>query len=247
MQTVVLTAGKQMIFDVVEAETGKYLHSIDHARELGLQNVVTAIDPKTGAKTVDASLVPGDGRTKTVCPHVDGGRDWMPSSFDAASKILYMPWVEACMDLVPVAAGERGSLTTGVRWTVRPKAGSDGKYGRVEAINVETGKTVWVMRQRAPVTSGVLATAGGLVFAGGLDRMFGAYDTQTGTLLWNARLNEVPASVPITYTVNNRQYVATIVGAGGSQSTAYTMLVPEIRNPPGRAATIWVFQLPQGN
>jgi alcohol dehydrogenase (cytochrome c) len=151
------------------------------------------------------------------------------------------------MDLVPVAAGERGSLTTGVRWTVRPKAGSDGKYGRVEAINVETGKTVWVMRQRAPVTSGVLATAGGLVFAGGLDRMFGAYDAQTGTLLWNARLNEVPASVPITYTVNNRQYVATIVGAGGSQSTAYTMLVPEIRNPPGRAATIWVFQLPQGN
>lgn len=247
MQTVVLTAGKQMIFDMVEAETGKYLHSIDHARELGLQNVVTAIDPKTGAKTVDASLVPGDGRTKTVCPHVDGGRDWMPSSFDAASKILYMPWVEACMDLVPVAAGERGSLTTGVRWTVRPKAGTDGKYGRVEAINIETGKTVWVVRQRAPVTSGVLATAGGLVFAGGLDRMFSAYDAQTGTLLWNARLNEVPASVPITYTVNNRQYVATIVGAGGSQSTAYTMLVPEIRNPPGRAATIWVFQLPQGN
>jgi hypothetical protein len=91
-------------------------------------------------------LVPGDGTTKTVCPHVDGGRDWMPSSFDAASKILYMPWVEACMDLVPVAPGERGSLTTGVRWTVRPREGSDGKYGRVEAINIETGKTEWVMR-----------------------------------------------------------------------------------------------------
>jgi PQQ-dependent dehydrogenase (methanol/ethanol family) len=247
VQTVVVTAGKQMIFDLVEAETGKYLSSIDHARELGLQNVVTAIDPRTGAKIVDESLVPGDGRTKTVCPHVDGGRDWMPSSFDAASKTLYMPWVEACMDLVPVAAGERGSLTTGVRWTVRPKAGTDGKYGRVEAINVETGKSTWVMRQRAPVTSGVLATAGGLVFAGGLDRVFSAYDAQTGTLLWSARLNEVPASVPITYTAGNQQYIATIVGAGGSQSTAYATLVPEIRNPTNRAATIWVFQAaPQG-
>jgi alcohol dehydrogenase (cytochrome c) len=244
MQTVVVTAGKQMIFDVVEAETGKYLRSLDHARELGLQNVVTAIDPKTGAKIIDASLVPGDGRTKTVCPHVDGGRDWMPSSYDAASKILYMPWVEACMDLVPVGEGERGSLTTGVRWTVRPRAATDGKYGRVEAINLETGKTMWVVRQRAPVTSGVLATAGGLVFAGGLDRMFSAYDAQTGAPLWNARLNEVPASVPISYAVNNQQYIATIVGAGGSQSTAYATLVPEIRNPPGRAATIWVFQVP---
>ena len=243
-QTVVLTAGKQMIFDMVEAETGKYVRSIDHARELGLQNVVTAIDPRTGAKTVDASLVPGDGQTKTICPHVDGGRDWMPSAFDAASKILFMPWVEACMDLVPVAAGERGSLTTGVRWTVRPRAGSDGKYGRVEAINVETGKTVWVARQRAPITSGVLATAGGLVFAGGLDRTFSAYDAHTGSVLWNARLNEVPASVPITYTAGNQQYVATIVGGGGSQSTAYATLVPEIKNPSVRAATIWVFQVP---
>jgi glucose dehydrogenase len=103
---------------------------------------------------------------------------------------------------------------------------------------------VWVMRQRAPVTSGVLATAGGLVFAGDLNRMFSAYDAQSGALLWNARLNEVPASVPITYTVNNQQYIATIVGGGGSQSTAYTTLVPEIKNPTGRAATIWVFQVP---
>ena len=243
-RTVVVTAGKQMIFDMVDAETGKYLQSFDHGRPLGMQNVVTAIDPKTGVKTVDASLVPGDGTTKTICPHVDGGRDWMPSSFDAAAKILYLPWVEACMDLVPVGKGERGNLTTGVRWTVRPRPGTDGKYGRVEAINIETGKTLWTMRQRAPITSGVLATAGGVVFAGGLDRVFSAYDAATGALLWNARLNEIPASVPITYTVNNQQYIATIVGGGGSQSTAYANLVPEIKNPPGRAAAIWVFQMP---
>jgi len=50
--------------------------------------------------------------------------------------------------------------------------------------------------------------------------------------------------VPITYTAGNQQYVATIVGSGGSQSTAYATLVPEIRNPSVRAATIWVFQVP---
>jgi len=51
----------------------------------------------------------------------------------------------------------------------------------------------------------------------------------------------VPASVPITYSAGNQQYIATIVGGGGSQSTAYATLVPEIRNPTNRAATIWVF------
>jgi alcohol dehydrogenase (cytochrome c) len=243
-QSVVVTAGKQMIFDVVDTETGKYVASFDMAREAGLQNVVTAIDPKTGAKIVDPSLVPGDGQTKTVCPHVDGGRDWMPTSFDPSTRILYVPWVEACMDMVPVGPGERGSLSTGVRWTVRPKSGTDGKYGRLEAINLVTKKTVWVDRQRAPVTSGALATAGGLVFVGGLDRVFRAHDAQSGAELWRMRLNDVPASSPISYSVNGREYVATVVGPGGSQSTAYTTLVPEMRMPPDHGATVWVFEVP---
>jgi hypothetical protein len=48
----------------VAPETGRYLRSGDVGREAGLPNVVTRIDPKTGAKIVDQSLVPGDGRTK---------------------------------------------------------------------------------------------------------------------------------------------------------------------------------------
>ena len=245
METVVLTAGKQMIYDLVEAETGKYLSSFDLGKDIGLQNVVTGIDPKTGAKSVDANLVPGDGKTKTICPHVDGGRDWMPTSYDPATKLLYIPAVEACMDLVPVPKGERGSLSTGVRWTVRPKAGSDGKYGRLQAVNVETKKTVWVDRQRAPITSGVLATAGGLVFVGGLDRVFRAHDAATGAELWRMRLNDVPASVPIAYSVNGQDYIATVVGPGGSQSNAYGALVPEYQNPPDHGATLWVFEVPK--
>jgi alcohol dehydrogenase (cytochrome c) len=148
------------------------------------------------------------------------------------------------MDMVPVGPGERGSLSTGVRWTVRPKSGTDGKYGRLEAINLVTKKTVWVDRQRAPVTSGALATAGGLVFVGGLDRVFRAHDAQSGAELWRMRLNDVPASSPISYSVNGREYVATVVGPGGSQSTAYTTLVPEMRMPPDHGATVWVFEVP---
>ena len=237
---VVVTGGKQAIFDIVRADTGGYVTSID----LGLQNIVTGIDPATGAKIVDTTLVPGDGETKMICPHVGGGRGWLPTSYAADTKMLYIPITEACMDLVPVPEGERGQLSTGVRWTVRPRPESDGNYGRLEVVNLETRETVWIERQRAPITSGTLATAGGLVFAGALDRTFSAYDAQTGTKLWQARLNDVPSSSPISYSVDGTDYVAMVVGAGGSQSMAYNLLVPEIQNPPDRSPTVWVFKLP---
>ena len=137
-----LTGGKQAIFDVVETGTGKYVTSID----LGLQNSITGINPTTGEKIVDPRSIPGDGETKMVCPHVGGGRSWAPTAYDPGTKIVYVPITEACMDMVPVGEGERGSLTTGVRWTVRPRPESDGNYGRVEAFNLETQETVWIAR-----------------------------------------------------------------------------------------------------
>jgi alcohol dehydrogenase (cytochrome c) len=99
-------------------------------------------------------------------------------------------------------------------------------------------------RQRAPMSTGVLATAGGVVFAGAIDRGFSAYDDETGRELWHTRLNDVPSSAPITYIVNGRQYVALVTGNGGAQAATFPALVPEIRNPPDRGATLWVFELP---
>ena len=240
LQSVVVTAGKQMIFDIVDTETGKYLSSID----LGLQNLVTSIDPKTGAKMTDPMLLPGDGKTKMVCPHASGGRGWMPTAYDPATKMLYVPIVEACMDLVPVAEGERGGLSSGVRWTVRPRPESDGKYGRLQALNLGTSKTAWVDRQRAPLTTGTLVTAGGLVFVGSLDRMLLAYDAATGEQLWKTRLTDVPSSAPVSYSANGQEYIAVVVGPGGYQSNSFDALVPEIQNPPDHSAAIWVFAVP---
>jgi len=238
---VVVTGGKQAIFDVMEADTGKYVFSMD----LGLQNVVTSIDPRTGGKVIDDRLVPGDGETKFVCPHAGGAKSWLPSSYNPRTKILYVSLVESCMDLTPVAAGGRGSLSTGVRWSLRPRPNSDGLYGRIQAINLDTRKTVWTSRQRAPMTTGTLATAGGVVFAGALDRTFAAYDETSGARLWQTRLGDVPSNAPISYTVNGRQYVAMVVGNGGAQAATFPALVPEIRNPPDRGASVWVFALPE--
>jgi len=239
----VITSGKEALYDALDAETGKYVFSID----LGLQNVIASVDPVTGAKRINPAIIPGDGETKTVCPHAGGAKSWLPGSYNPATKMLYVPLVESCMDLIPVAAGARGGLTSGVRFTIRPRLDGDGNYGHFAAVDLETKKVVWTSRQRAPQTSGALATAGGIVFAGALDRFIKAYDDATGKVLWQTRLNDVPNSCPISYSVNGKQYIAVTVGNGGAQPSTWPPLVPEIQNPPGGAAQIWVFELPTKN
>ena len=239
----VVTAGKEAIYDAMDAATGQYVFS----KDLGIQNVVAAIDPKTGAKTINPAVIPGDGKPHTICPHPGGGRSWIPTSYDPNTKILYTPMVESCMDLIPAGPGERGNLSSGVNWYIRPRPDSDGKFGRLEAINLETRKVVWTDRQRAPQSTGVLATAGGIAFAGSLDRYLRAYDSSNGKALWQVRLNDVPSSCPITYSVNGKQYLAVIVGNGGAQAVTFPVLVPEIQNPPGLGAAVWVFELPDRN
>jgi alcohol dehydrogenase (cytochrome c) len=241
-RTVTLSSGKIGIYEGVDAATGEFVFAYD----LGLQNIVTAIDPETGAKTIDPAVMPGDGKLKFVCPHGAGAKNFQPASYDAASQMLIVPLNEACMDMFPVpGGGGGGGLSSGMNWGIRPIPGSDGKYGRLEAIHVGKRQVVWQARQRAPQTSGVLATAGGVVFAGSLDRYLRAYDSGNGRLLWEQRLNDVSSSSPMAYSLDGQEYVAIVVGEGGFHAASYAALVPELKSPPDKGAAIWVFALPK--
>ena len=92
-------------------------------------------------------------------------------------------------------------------------------------------RRVWTARDRAPQTTGVLATAGGIVVAGAFDRYIRAYDDATGKVLWETRLNDVSSSSPITYSVGGKQYVAVVTGQGGFHAASYAVLVPELVEP----------------
>ncbi|MFT7265510.1 MAG: alcohol dehydrogenase (cytochrome c), partial [Halioglobus sp.] len=128
-------------------------------------------------------------------------------------------------------------------WTGRPRPDSDGKYGRLQAINLQTGELAWAHRQRAPRTSGILTTASNLVFGGDLQRNITAFDGDTGEELWNFRLNDVPVAAPISFSVDGKQYLGVTTGRG-VMAGARRSLVPEIRLPMSPSATLWVFELP---
>ncbi len=236
----VVTGGKTAIFDAMDRATGKHVFS----RDLGLQNIVTAIDPVTGEETTNPALEPEPGKTKLLCPNSNGARNWPTTAFDPATYILYVPLVETCADYswTPRSAAEIAAGGNDIRFATRPRPDGDGKFGRLEAINLATGRVLWTHRQRAPLASSLLATAGGLVFVGAQDRSFSAYDAATGKLLWQTRLNAAPNSSPVTYSVQGEQYVVVVAGGGGPTSGS-SSLTPEIINPPG-GTTLWVFKLP---
>src|SRR5690606_38168055 len=66
---VVMTSGKEGLFDVLDAADGSYIKTVD----MGIQNIVTAIDPVTGDKTVNPDLIPDRSKVRFVCPHGGGG------------------------------------------------------------------------------------------------------------------------------------------------------------------------------
>jgi alcohol dehydrogenase (cytochrome c) len=238
-RTAILSSGKSALYDVVDARTGEFLYAMD----MGLQNIIKSVDPKTGRKNIDTNMLPGDGKVKVVCPDVAGAKSFMPGSIDAANRTAFLTLVEACMDMYPAPGGFGGSLTSGVQLGVRPRPDSDGNYGRIQALIIDTGKVRWTVRQRAPFTSGVLATAGGLVFAASLDRYFHAYDASSGTQLWQTRFNIASSSNPISYAVDGEQYIAIVAGGGEFQATSYERLLPELHAVQSRGAAVWVFKL----
>lgn len=87
----------------------------------------------------------------------------------------------------------------------------------LRALDIETGKVAWEVPQvgaQEANYSGVLSTAGGLVFYGDTGGSFAAADGKTGKPLWTFTANEPWKASPMTYTINGRQYVA--VASGGN-------------------------------
>lgn len=242
----VVTTGKMVITDGVDAATGKWVFSIDQ----GIQNIVKSIDPKTGKKTYDPMALPDltGARRNLQCPAGYGAKNWPANAYNPSSKIVYITLAEVCGESLPKQYKSDDEYTGGGQETriARYQPGSDGNIGRIDAVNLETQKTVWSMRQRAPVTSAALATGGGLLFAGDADRWFRAYDDATGKVLWEMRLNDAINSYPISYAVNGRQYVAVAAGFGGARIANLHQLTTEIQTPRGGSAVMWVFELPKG-
>ncbi len=236
-----VTAGKIAILEVLDRISGQFLW----AKETVPQNIVASINPTTGEKTLNPEAIPHIGKTTVSCPADPGARGWPATAYSPRTQMLYLPLTEFCANTTPTPI-EPGQKYTGGGRAVHARVAvpnSDGNFGRLDAIKLTDRTQAWSVRQRAPMTSAILPTAGGIVFAGSLDRWFRAYDDSSGKVLWEIRTNNVVNAFPISYSVGGKQYVAVAVGNGSSQVRSLNTLTPDIKNPDG-GSTLWVFALP---
>ena len=143
------------------------------------QNLVARIDAK-GLVTVNEDVVLKEvDKTYHVCPTYNGGRDWPQGAYNPRSNVMFMPLSNLCID--STARTDRGPAPQFVYNTTNVGKFATGKdkVGRIDAISVETGKTLWSWETRVSNYSPILATGGGLLFNGSMDRYLRALDADT--------------------------------------------------------------------
>jgi alcohol dehydrogenase (cytochrome c) len=113
-------------------------------------------------------------------------------------------------------------------------------HGYLKAIDPMTGKSKWEVPSELPNLSGVLSTAGGVIFSGRMDGEFAAYDSATGKKLWGFQTGSGITGIPVTWERDGKQYVTVASGIGG----VYTIFSGDERLnniPPG--GSLWTFAL----
>ncbi len=222
---VLMQAPKNGFFYVLDRETGELIS----AEPYTLVNWASEIDPETGrpVETPNARVFDGE---QVVVPSNGGGHNWPPMSFNPETGLVYIPTM-----IFPAAFKQptldRDKVHGGGLWNVGfDRMGSappplpeaevnkildESFSGQLVAWDPVAQEARWKGPVGRPTGGGTLTTAGGLVFQGGVDGRFHAYDAETGADLWSFDVKTAAMAPPVTFARGGRQYVALAVGFGG--------------------------------
>ena len=210
MRKVMLWANRNGLMYVLDRTTGEFLLGKPFVKV----NWMDGFDEKGRPHRVPGKLPAASGGDGTaIYPHGLGATNWYPPSFSPKTGLFYIPAWENSHQFGPAAAG-RGANGTGMAdpaLAPNVKTEEEG-FGVVRAFDPKTGDQKWEFKMNDITWAGVLSTAGDVVFSGGREGYFYALDARTGALLWKLPLGGQVNSGPMSYSVNNRQYVAVAAG-----------------------------------
>jgi alcohol dehydrogenase (cytochrome c) len=153
-----------------------------------------------------------------VSPNNTGVTNWPPPSFSPDTGLFYVPRYDSYAMYYLTETDPRGAMGLGGKEEVN--VGSLGSH--LVAIDYKTGKTVWDHQypsNTGGTLSGVLTTAGRLLFTGDNAGNLTAFDPANGNPLWHSRIGQV-SNAPETYMLDAHQY---LLSAAGDTLFAFTL------------------------
>ncbi|MBT7953280.1 MAG: PQQ-dependent dehydrogenase, methanol/ethanol family [Gammaproteobacteria bacterium] len=211
-------------------------------------NWATHVDMKTGRPQVVSSKSTDqngeDVVAKDICPAALGTKDQQPAAYSPRTGLFYVPTNHVCMTYEPVsyaAGGNKyvsGQPFVNANLTMYPagavmKDGTD-NMGNFIAWDADKGKIKWSIPEQWSVWSGVLTTAGDVVFYGTLEGYAKAVDAKSGKLLWKFKTPSGIIGNFNSWQHNGKQYVGVLSGIGGWAGAV--VAIPGLAAAPGGAA-----------
>lgn len=206
-----LWGNRNGFYYVLDRQTGEYLHGSAFAE----QTWAKGLDSKGRPIRVPNMLPSKEG--VVVSPDVSGAANWWSPSYSPITNLFYlMAFDGSCEYFI----GEEPEYIPG-----RPYLGgtgmsneflelTDSKFvSAVRALEPTTGKLRWEYKVQPKSTSGLVSTAGNLVFGGTRQGYFFALDATTGKELWTVNVGGWVHAAPITYIADGEQRVSIAAGS----------------------------------
>ena len=209
-----LQANRNGFFYVLDRTNGKFLYATPYANLTWARSV-----DDSGKPILLESATPTETGVRT-CPGAAGATNWMSPAYSPQTGLFYVSTREQCdVFYAHPQPFVQGRVFIGSTYMPAPK---EKDSGAVRALDPKTGSVRWEYTEFSATWAGNLSTAGHLVFTGDVEGNVIALDADTGNALWHFPTGSAIYAAPITYSVNNRQYVAISSGA-----TLITFALPE--------------------
>jgi len=202
----ILQANRNGFFYVVDRTNGKLVRAESYAK------VSWSKEKDSNGRPVPAPEGKPTPDGNRVCPGAAGATNWMSPTYDPQTKLFYVTAREQC-DVFSTAPQpyDAGHAYYGSAYF--PNDDAAPFYGALRAIDPATGKIKWEWKHPSPTWSGVLSTAGGVVFTGDAEGNFMALEAASGKVLWHFQCGASVYSSPMTYAIDGKQYVAVAAGS----------------------------------
>jgi alcohol dehydrogenase (cytochrome c) len=199
----VATANRNAFYYALDRTTGAFYKGVPYAKQTWASRLT-----EEGRPMVLPNTEPTEEGT-LVYPSLQGATNWFSPSYSPETGLFYVSvremgayYFKSEVEYEPgspfMAGGER--------------ALRDEAYGAIRALDALTGEQRWEFRLPSPAWSGVMSTAGGLVFGGSHEGNFYALDAETGQPLWDFQTGGPIVANPISFAIDSHQHVAIAAG-----------------------------------